>query len=79
MLACALKEIKSWDELKNQIGGQYSEAVVMDTSKEFTLKNAITSFNEMLTEKPRTEEVKGAGSWQEAIKTIFGEELKAAA
>jgi len=53
--------------------------VVMDTSKEFTLENAITSLNETLIEKPRTEEVKGAGSWQEAIKTIFGEELKAAA
>lgn len=79
MLACAFKEIKTWDELKNQIGGQYGEAVVMDTSKEFTLENAITSLNETLIEKPRTEEVKGAGSWQEAIKTIFGEELKAAA
>src|ERR1700721_3436688 len=78
MLACAFKEIKTWDELKNQIGGQYGEAVVMETSKEFTLENAITSLNETLIEKPRTEQVKGAGSWQEAIKTIFGEENQAA-
>ena len=50
----------------------------MDTSKEFTLENAITSLNETLIEKPRTEQVKGAGSWEEAIKTIFGEEVKQA-
>ncbi len=79
MLACAFKEIKTWDELKNQIGGQYGGAVVMDTSKDFTLQNSITSLNETLIEKPRTEEVKGAGSWEEAIKTIFGQEIKQAA
>jgi hypothetical protein len=56
MLAYAFKDIKTWDELKNQIGGQYGEAVVMDTSKEFTLENAITSLNETPIEKPRTGE-----------------------
>jgi hypothetical protein len=76
MLACTFKQIKTWDELKNQIGGQYGEAVVMDTSKEFTLENAIISLNETLIEKPRTVEVNGADSWEQAIKTIFGEEVK---
>jgi hypothetical protein len=74
MLACSFKEIKTWDDLKNQIGGQYGEAVVMDTSREFTLENAIISLNETLIEKPQYQNVEGADSFENAIKIIFGNE-----
>lgn len=78
ILSCSFNKIKDWEDLKNQIGGQYGEAVIMDTSKEFTLDNAINSLTEAI-EKPLPElgndvYIKNAASsYKEAVEIIFGE------
>lgn len=72
LMACAFRSPKDWDDLKNQIGGQYGEAVSIDTSKEFTLDNAISSLCETLYERPDNVSQGGAESYDDAIKQIFG-------
>lgn len=72
LLACSFKKIESWDQLKDQIGGQYGQAVSMNTEKDFCLENAITSMAETMIEKPAYQPVVGGGSYEEAMVTIFG-------
>lgn len=72
MMACSFKKISSWDDLKQQIGGQYGEAMMLDTTKEFNLQNAIASLNDSLIEKPTSSMFKVAADYDEAMQKIFG-------
>lgn len=71
ILACAFRSPKSWEDLKSQLGGQYGEAVSLDTSQEFTLENAIRSLTTTLIEKPKIKE-ESAESFDSAMNKIFG-------
>lgn len=73
ILACSFKEIKNWEELKNQIGGQYGEAVSLDISKEFNIENAINSLDTAILQAPNSL-FKKAENAKEALIMIFGEE-----
>lgn len=73
VMACAFKQPKDWDDLKNQVGGQYGEAVVMDTSKEFNLENAIESLTNTIVDLPAETVFQSAKSADEALKTILGD------
>lgn len=49
LAACATKPIQSWDELKDQIGGIYGEAVRIPENVEFSTENMFAAMNETLT------------------------------
>ena len=48
--AISFKKIESWEELKDQIGGQYGDQVALDTSEPFCLANVIESLDQAHTE-----------------------------
>ena len=73
LIACSFKEISTWEDLKNQIGGQYGEAVVMDTSKDFNVENAVASLTETLMVKASAKNFPVAASYDQAVEMIFGE------
>lgn len=79
MLACSFRAPKNWQDLKDQIGGQYGEAVSMDTSQEFTLDNAIKSLSDTLILKPAIVESDIAVNYEDALTKLFQDETKAAA
>jgi hypothetical protein len=79
VIACAMKNITSWDELKRQIGGQYGEAMRLDTSTDFTLDNAIAALNTALErEKKEGSLFQDAPTAEAALAMIFGPEKAAA-
>jgi len=78
LIACSFKKVESWDELKQQIGGQYGEAMMLDTSKEFNLRNAIESLESSLIEKPKNNLFQVAESYSQAVSMIFGSDKAAA-
>ncbi|WP_029632066.1 hypothetical protein [Zavarzinella formosa] len=78
LLACSFKNVSNWEELKQQVGGQYGEALMLDTSKEFTLDNAVASLNDSLVLKPTNSLFDVAASYEEAVKKVFGEQPLAA-
>ena len=75
MIACAFKSPKTWDELRSQIGGQYGEAVTLDTSQEFNVENAVKALGDAIA-KPRVTGETVAGTYEEALVKIFGNAVK---
>lgn len=49
--AISFQKIESWEELRDQIGGQYGYQVAIDTTKPFNLENAIESLAEAAMER----------------------------
>lgn len=39
LATCAMRGVASWDDLADQIGGKYGDAVTLDSSKPFTAEN----------------------------------------
>lgn len=78
LIACLFKKVECWDDLKKQIGGQYGEAMMLDTSKDFTLPNAIESLEQSLIAKPKSSMFQVAESSKQALDIIFGPVNKAA-
>lgn len=68
--ACSLKPISGWDDLAQQIGGQYGQAAAIDKSKPFCLDSAISSLDSMGEFPIGTPD--GPGSAEEALAQIFG-------
>lgn len=77
LTACVFKNITSWEELKEQLGGNYGEKVVLDTTKEFTLENAVEAIQTQVPE-PSVEQQRDCGAipcnFEEAYRLIFKEE-----
>lgn len=80
--AISFKKVESWDELKDQIGGQYGDQVAIDTTKPFNLENVIESLDQAHTESRVDSDVVAAagpvetksempGTPEEALEMIF--------
>lgn len=70
-LKCSTVAIASWDDLKEQIGGQYGEAVNIAGEGEFSIEAAIAAMNGMEIVAAKAEEM--PGNAEALIKSIFGE------
>jgi hypothetical protein len=70
-LKCATVPITSWDELKEQIGGQYGEAVVINGEGDFSIDAAIAAMNGMEITAAKPEEM--PGNAEALLQSIFGE------
>ena len=70
-LKCSTVPIASWDDLKEQIGGQYGESVNIAGEGEFCIDAAIAVMNlmEIVASKPEAM----PGNAEQLIKEIFGE------
>lgn len=53
--AISFQKIESWEDLKDQIGGQYGDQVAMDTDRPFNLENAIESLSAAAMERNATD------------------------
>lgn len=86
--AISFQKIESWEQLRDQIGGQYGDQVAMDTTKPFNLQNAIESLTEAAMERSaesvaEVQELAGPdkpidgipGSAEEALAMIFPREF----
>ncbi len=71
LLTCTFNMPKSWDELKNQLGGQYGEAVTLDTTQEFTLENIIKTLEEAFSIAPKALAYSIASNYDDAYNFIF--------
>lgn len=71
-LKCSTVPIGSWDELKDQIGGQYGESVNIAGDGEFSIDAAIDAMNGM--EIIASKHGAMPGNAVELIKEVFGEE-----
>jgi hypothetical protein len=75
ILACSFKNINNWEELKNQIGGQYGEAISLDINKDFSIDNAIASLDNTIINITGTSSLfKKASTFPMALKEIYGYE-----
>jgi hypothetical protein len=70
-LKCATVPIASWDELKEQIGGQYGEAVVINGEGDFSIDAAIAAMNGMEITAAKAEAM--PGNAEALLQSIFGE------
>lgn len=77
LLAVIFKNPKNWDELANQIGGQYGEALKVSNDVEFNIENAIIKFTEKINTKTSELEFnvfEGPSNFMEALTKIYGKE-----
>ena len=70
-LKCATVPIGSWDELKDQIGGQYGEAVAINGEGDFSIDAAIAAMNGMEITSAKPGEM--PGNAEALLHSIFGE------
>ena len=70
-LKCATVPLASWDDLKEQIGGQYGEAVVLAGDVDFTVDSAIEAMNGMEIKACIPAEMPGTAD--ALIASIFGD------
>jgi hypothetical protein len=68
---CAMRQLSGWEDLKQQVGGSYGEAVTLDTDKPFGLDAAIESMDKMGEQTLPAGDA--PGSAEEALRAIFGE------
>lgn len=70
-LKCATVPLASWEDLKEQIGGQYGEAVVIAGEGDFTIEAAIEAMNgmEIISSNPEAM----PGNADALLSSIFGE------
>jgi hypothetical protein len=77
LISIAFKQINNWDELSNQIGGQYGQALKIDKDIDFNLNNAVSEFEKRLNVNKfeiETPLLEGAASFFQAMEKIFGKE-----
>jgi len=70
-LKCSTVPITSWDGLKEQIGGQYGEAVAINGDGDFSIDAAIDAMNGMEIIKAKPDEMPGTA--EKLFQSIFGE------
>lgn len=70
-LKCATVPLASWEDLKEQIGGQYGEAVVIAGEGDFTIDAAIEAMNGMEIVAAKSDTM--PGSADALISSIFGD------
>jgi hypothetical protein len=70
-LKCVTVPIASWDDLKEQIGGQYGEAVVINGEGDFSIDAAIAAMNGMEITSAKPEEM--PSNAEALLQSIFGE------
>lgn len=70
-LKCATTSIASWDALKEQIGGQYGEAVLINGVGDFSIDAAIEAMNGMEITSAKPDVM--PGSAESLLQSIFGE------
>lgn len=69
-IACALKGARSWEELKEQVGGQYGSALALDTGQDFTIDNAVSALDKAMAVKDGVE-FQTAENAERALEIIF--------
>lgn len=72
LAACALKPINSWDELVDQIGGIYGEAVRVPEDTPFSIENMFAAMNDRLTFPTKSP----VGSAEEVILAVGKREIE---
>ena len=70
-LKCSSCDINTWDDLKEQIGGQYGESVNLNRSGDFTIDAAIEAMKGMQVVRSSNDPMPDTPD--ELIKSIFGE------
>lgn len=72
LLACTAKPITSWDDLKEQIGGVYGEAITIPDDEEFTIEGMWTALETLKFKGPSG----GFNNVEEAIASISSVPVK---
>ena len=70
-LKCSTVPISSWDDLKEQIGGQYGEAVIIAGEGDFSVDAAISAMNSMEIKSSKPDIM--PGNAEALILSIFGD------
>lgn len=78
LMSCVFKNVTSWDELRDQLGGNYGERVFSSPDKEFTLDNAIEALEQPREPKTHEEILKDMdkipANFEQAYRLVFNEE-----
>lgn len=72
-LKCATVSLASWDDLKEQIGGQYGETVAIAGEGDFSLDAAIAVMNSMEIVASKPDQM--PGSPEALLASVFGEAM----
>lgn len=71
-----MRGLKDWNDLANQIGGQYGEAATLTTEGDFNIDNVIHNIDTALQGYTSAEKAAFPGSYDDAFEKLYPEEFE---